>query len=143
MQIRMRGRGLAILVVATALSLPAAASAESPAKEFGVGAGTVLANMVYMPAKVFYAVGGGLVASIAYAFSGGDEEVARPIVDSSLRGDYVITPAHVRGEDELEFIGRTPAQRHARDVASGGTNSGAAGSWGGAPLEEENLDDGF
>ncbi len=142
MQIRMRGRGLAILVVATALSLPAAASADSPAKEFGVGAGTVLANMVYMPTKVLYAVGGGLIASIAYAFSGGDEEVARPIVDSSLRGDYVITPAHVRGDEELEFIGRTPAQRHARDVASGGT-SNAPGSWGGAPVEEESLDEGF
>jgi len=120
-------------VLAAALALwmmtaPVAAQAESPAKEFGVGTATVVANLFYGPTKLLYAIGGGLVASIAYAFSGGDVAVARPIVDASLRGDYFVSKSHLRGEEDLEFIGRRPGLERldTQDVAapSGDWDSG-------------------
>ncbi len=124
---RLVGVGLLALWMAAA---PLAAHAESPAKEFGMGAATVVANLVYGPVKLVYALCGGLVASMAYAFSGGDEEVARPIVDASLRGDYFVTTNHLRGKEDLEFIGRRPALRRLQDD----------GGWG-APSDDPPPDD--
>lgn len=98
----------AILLICCMMTAPLAARAESPAKEFGLGAATVFANLFYGPAKLIYATFGGLVASTAYVFSGGDVEVARPIVDASLRGSYFVTTDHLRGKEDLEFIGRRP-----------------------------------
>ena len=95
----------------------------SDGAEFAIGASCALTNLFYGPAKVFYALGGGLVATVAYAFSGGDMEVARPIVDAALRGDYVLTPDHFRGTRQWEFVGRPPA---------GALDSGGgSGEWGG------------
>jgi hypothetical protein len=113
------------LVIGTAAS---PAHADAPGREYGIGAACVFANLVYAPAKFLYATGGALVAGAAYAFSGGDLDVARPIVDASLRGDYVITPEHLRGERPVEFVGRSPAQRAMqRDPWAGGQ---------GEPLDE-------
>ncbi|MAE94162.1 MAG: hypothetical protein CL910_05825 [Deltaproteobacteria bacterium] len=98
----------AVLLACCMMTTPLAAHAESPAKAFGMGAATVFANLLYGPTKLVYATIGGLVASTAYAFSGGDVEVARPIVDAALRGDYFVTTNHLRGTDQLEFIGRRP-----------------------------------
>ena len=118
-------------VLASALALwmtaaPMAAQAESPAKEFGLGAATVFANLLYGPTKLVYATVGGFVASMAYAFSGGDVEVARPIVDASLRGDYFVTLAHLRGEDSIEFVGRRPRHRSMAGTSDwGDPNPGA------------------
>ncbi len=33
---------------------------------------------------------------------------ARPILQASLRGNYVITPEHLRGREPLTFVGRDP-----------------------------------
>jgi len=116
-----RGRGLlAMLLAVWMMSAPLAAHAESPAKELGMGTATVLSNLVYGPVKLLYALGGGLVASVAWVFSGGDIAVARPIVDASLRGDYFVSTSHLRGERDLEFVGRRPdlERLDAQDVAA-------------------------
>lgn len=104
------GRGVRIgwllLAVVLAVGAPSAARAESTWSEAGVSAGAVLVNFVYMPAKLTYALAGLVVTGAAYALSGGDRDVAGPILDAALRGDYVVTPDHLRGRDDLEFIGR-------------------------------------
>ncbi|MCP3986670.1 MAG: hypothetical protein GY723_19980 [bacterium] len=105
----------AALLCLCLLTAPMAAQAESPAKELGMGVAIVGANLVYGPVKLLYALGGGLVATVAWAFSGGDVAVARPIVDASLRGDYFVSTDQLRGKDELEFIGRKPVHDQARD----------------------------
>jgi hypothetical protein len=38
--------------------------------------------------------------------SGGDTEVMTAVISPAVRGDYVITPSHLRGEIPVEFIGR-------------------------------------
>lgn len=110
------GLGLA-LGLAVPLATPAPARAENAAKEFGLGVSCVAANLVYGPAKTFYATGGGLVAGMAWLFSGGDDEVARPIVDASMRGDFVLGLDHLRGKQPIEFVGRSPEQERMRELA--------------------------
>ena len=83
--------------------------------EAGLGVAAGLISLFYAPAKVLYAAGGGLVAGLAYVVSGGDQQVVDPILTPALRGDYVVTPAHLRGERQLEFIGREPEDRALRD----------------------------
>jgi hypothetical protein len=33
------------------------------------------------------------------------------VVTPAVRGDYVVTPQHIRGERNLEFFGRSPDYR--------------------------------
>src|SRR5690606_31991090 len=110
---RRTGSGAAALALGLALGLaagPAAAGSadtKETATDGAVGAAAGLSTVLYGPAKVAYAAGGSIVAGLAYVLSGGDADVAKPILDASVRGDYVVTPEHVRGERSLEFVGRS------------------------------------
>ena len=109
--------------VVLAISLTAFAAspalADPPTKEAKTGASVVLANVVYMPAKVIYAAGGGLVAGFAYLFSAGDKEVAKPILDASIGGDYIVEPEHLAGDKKLVFFGQSEEQQRAKAEAMG------------------------
>jgi len=50
-----------------------------------------------------------VIGPFAWALSGGDSDVMWRVVDTTVRGDYVVTPAHLRGEQPLEFFGRSPS----------------------------------
>ncbi len=108
----------ALVVSALVLGSASSAVADEPKNELKTGAGCVLANVVYMPAKVLYAAGGGLVAGAAYLFSAGDKEVAKPILDAAVGGDYIVEPAHLRGERQLVFFGQSAEQQQAKQAAS-------------------------
>jgi hypothetical protein len=100
----------AVLCVLLALA-PSAAIAEeggSMGKNVGVGVGSAFASLVYAPVKLCYAFGGLLVGGMAWAFSGGDNDVAMVVITPSVLGDYVITPDHLTGEQSIEFFGRDP-----------------------------------
>lgn len=90
---------------------PAAAQSDSAGSEAGFGILAGLCSLVYAPVKVVYALGGGLVGGFAWIFSAGDNDVARAVVTPAVRGDYVVTPSNLRGEDDLEFIGKDPELR--------------------------------
>jgi hypothetical protein len=104
------------LVLAFSLAALAAspAFADPPKREMKTGATAVLANLVYMPAKVLYAAGGGLVAGAAYLFSAGDKEVAMPILDAAIGGDYVVEREHIAGDKKLVFFGQSEEQQRAK-----------------------------
>ena len=87
------------------------ARADSAGAEAGYGILAGLCSLVYAPVKVVYAVGGALVGGFAWVFSAGDNDVARAVVTPAVRGDYVITPSILRGQEELEFIGKDPELR--------------------------------
>ena len=53
-------------------------------------------------------LGGLVVGGLAWAFSGGDNEVAKVVLTPSVLGDYVVTPRHLKREEPLEFFGRDP-----------------------------------
>ena len=110
-------RKSAALLVALWLAMPTAAAAEGQSAEAGYGAASALCSLVYGPVKIVYAGVGSLVSGFAWVLSGGDNDVASPILNASLRGDYVVTPSHLRGERDIVFVGRDPAQEMA--VSSG------------------------
>jgi hypothetical protein len=91
-----------------ALAPNAALAEESPAQEAGIGTAAAIGSLLYAPVKIAYALGGTVVGGLAWCFSAGDKEVAVPIFNRAVRGDYVLTPDHVRGERKIEFIGRDP-----------------------------------
>jgi len=62
-------------------------------------------TLVYLPLKAVFAIGGGIVGGLAYAFSGGNEQAAKSIWDTSLYGTYIITPDHLQGSRPIRFLG--------------------------------------
>ena len=132
----MIGVGLAIALSAGPVAAEQIVSEETKetASQGGMGAAAGLTSVVYAPVKVAYAAGGSIVAGLAYVLSGGDKEVAKPIFDASVRGDYVVTPEHMRGERDLVFVGRSRADERLRapapDVsANKAAAQGAGESW--------------
>ena len=97
--------GALVVVWLGVVAAPAAAQ-ESAGSEAGYGALSAISSLVYAPVKVIYAAGGFLVGGFAWALSAGDQDVWDAVVTPAVRGDYVVTPAHLRGEEPLEFIGR-------------------------------------
>jgi hypothetical protein len=73
----------------------------------GYGAGSLLTNVVYIPAKLVYAILGGLVGGGAWCLTGGNTQTANTIWRSSLGGDYVVTPDMLAGKEPIHFSGPT------------------------------------
>ena len=88
---------------------PAPASTDSSeggsASSAGMGAAAGLSSLLYFPLKAAFAIGGGLVGGLAYAFSGGNENAAKSIWTTSMYGTYFITPDHLRGDKPIRFLG--------------------------------------
>jgi hypothetical protein len=64
-----------------------------------------VSTLLYLPVKAVFAIGGGIVGALAYAFSGGNEQAAKSIWDTSLYGTYIITPDHLEGNRPIRFLG--------------------------------------
>lgn len=77
----------------------------STASEAGLGVGSGLLSLVYFPAKLAFALGGGIVGGLAYLFSGLDDQPAEKIWTTSLLGTYLITPDHLKGNKAVRFLG--------------------------------------
>jgi len=134
---------IALALVLAASPVRAGDDAQPVDSDAGIGIAAGLATLVYTPAKVIYALGGGVAAGMAYIASAGNQDVTEPILTPSLRGDYIVTPEHLRGEKELEFFGREPnaSQRASAEtppVSSGDGLDGAASDE--APAEIEATD---
>jgi len=80
--------------------------AESDAAEAGLGAAAAISTLVYGPCKIVYSVLGVVFGGFAWGLSGGDSDVMTAVISPAVRGDYVITPSHFRGERPVEFFGR-------------------------------------
>ncbi|HEX8751600.1 MAG TPA: hypothetical protein VF732_10835 [Nitrospira sp.] len=85
---------------------PSSDSAEGGnASSAGMGAAAGLSTILYLPLKAAFAIGGGVVGGLAYAFSGGNENAAKSIWTTSMYGTYIITPDHLRGDKPIRFLG--------------------------------------
>jgi len=129
-----------VLIVAIALATPMAARAQSsnpPASTpqvqqpssggvdwngVGIGAATLGANVLYIPAKFVYGILGGITGGAGWAVTGGNSQVSDTIWRSSLGGDYVLTPSMIRGDDPIHFSGPTTT------APNGGSSSAASTS---------------
>ena len=92
---------------------PARADDPSLANEAAMGFASGMMTLIYTPLKMVWAIGGAIGGGFAYVFTGGDDDVAVSVLNGALRGDYVLKPEHLRGDEELEFIGRSPRSREA------------------------------
>jgi hypothetical protein len=73
----------------------------------GYGAAALLGNVLYIPAKLVYAVLGGIGGGAAFLLTAGNTQTANTIWRSSLGGDYVLTPQMVAGQEPINFSGPT------------------------------------
>ena len=71
----------------------------------GYGVGAALASVFYIPAKVTYAGLGLLTGGLGYVLTGGRADVANNIIYPAVRGNYVVTPNHLKGTEPLYFVG--------------------------------------
>lgn len=64
-----------------------------------------VASLVYFPAKVLFAVGGGAISAVSYIATLGNAYPAKSIWNASVDGDYIVTPLMIEGRDQASFIG--------------------------------------
>lgn len=99
-----------IILCVFVITAPTVHAEETSGKDFtvsdtGMDVASGLATVVYFPAKAVFALGGGLVGGLTYAFTGGNEEVTNKVWDASMKGDYRITPENLTGEKPVRFVG--------------------------------------
>ncbi len=75
------------------------------ASSAGMQAAAGVSTLLYLPLKLVFAIGGGIVGGLAYAFSGGNEQAAKSIWTTSLYGTYILTPDHLQGNRPIRFLG--------------------------------------
>jgi len=123
-------KGLALLLFVAVTAVPLYAQSTDPAnppsepgagEELGYGFGSVLANVFYMPAKITYAGLGLLTGGIGYVLTAGRADVANDIIYPSVRGNYVVTPSHLKGSEPLYFVGAPPPENTPPPQAYAGT----------------------
>ncbi|HXG18364.1 MAG TPA: hypothetical protein VNN62_04750 [Methylomirabilota bacterium] len=89
-------------LVTAALLSPSLARADY-LEDAGMGTATVLANVLYMPAKLVYATLGGITGGFAYVLTGANYQVAERVWIPSLGGNYVLNPEQLRGNQPIYF----------------------------------------
>ena len=87
------------------MSRAAEQEVSSPTNEAALGIGSALLTVVYFPAKLVYAVLGGIVGGFTYGLTGGNLETAKEVWEPSFYGTYVITPEHLKGNEPVRFFG--------------------------------------
>lgn len=120
---------LAATLAASARPVVAAEDENRFATDFGFGVAAFFTNLVYMPTKFVYATLGGITGGFAYVLTGFNYELARGIWVPSTGGDYVVTPAMLKGEDPIYFSGTTRPkhERSSRDEEDLGASDGKLG----------------
>ncbi len=88
---------------------PQASELATTAEDFGYGVGSVLSSLFYSPFKLTYAGLGLLTGGMGFVLSAGNADVANNIINPAVRGNYVVTPSHLKGEEPLIFVGPPPA----------------------------------
>jgi hypothetical protein len=87
-------------------ALPASASADEWHGHSTMSyVGAALANPIYFPAKVAFAVVGGVTSGITYVATLGRRQPSTEIWDAAVEGDYVVTPNMIDGHEDVDFIG--------------------------------------
>lgn len=86
-------------------------SGSSTVAEAGLGASSFILSVPYGAVKVSTAIIGGVVGGLAYVLSGFDKRVADSVWYTTIDGDYVITPDHLKGNRPLRFTGVPPEDR--------------------------------
>jgi len=109
----------------------------------GYGVGSLFCNVIYIPAKLVYALLGGIVGGGTYLVTAGNKQAANTVWRSAFGGDYVVTPEMLAGKQPINFSGptETPPEVPATSSSSGGVAplaplpQAGSSSAGGQPLD--------
>jgi hypothetical protein len=116
----MRSSSLRVVVFTLVLALalnPLAFAAEGDSKgdsngntasDLGLGVASFLISIPYGAAKVATALLGGIVGGFTYLLSGFNKKAADQVWYTTIPGDYIITPDHLRGKKDIRFTGVPP-----------------------------------
>ena len=77
-------------------------------EDAGMGTAAVAANVVYVPAKLGYALLGGLTGGFAYVLTGANYTAAERVWIPALGGHYVLNTDHLRGIEPIRFSAPPP-----------------------------------
>jgi hypothetical protein len=109
-------RSVAIVLIVTFMGLtmvpPGSTLAEdqSSGTDSSEGTGIQVASWLltvpYCAGKSAFAIAGSVVGGLGYAFSGGNSETAQSIWTKTVYGTYILRPAHLRGEEPIQFLGK-------------------------------------
>jgi hypothetical protein len=119
-------KGIALVSFVAVLASPLYAQTAGPnnqpaepgvGEESGYGVGAALASVFYIPAKVTYAGLGLLTGGLGYVLTGGRADVANNIIYPAVRGNYVVTPSHLKGTEPIYFVGAPPPETGPRAEA--------------------------
>jgi hypothetical protein len=83
-------------------------SNSSLAADLGLGLASFVCSVPYGAVKVATAILGGVMGSFTYALSGFDKRAADAVWYTTIKGDYIVTPDHLRGKRDLRFTGVPP-----------------------------------
>jgi hypothetical protein len=109
---RMFTRIVVLAVVVGLCFVPPALAAEgdsgNSASDAGLGVASFLVSVPYGAAKVATAILGGVVGGFTYLLSGFNKKAADQVWYTTMGGDYIVTPDHLRGKRDLRFTGVPP-----------------------------------
>jgi hypothetical protein len=103
------GCWLAAGIVASVLTVPALGGTARAdyLEDAGMGTATVVANVVYVPVKLGYALLGGMTGGVAYVLTGANYNVAERVWVPSMGGNYVLSTDQLRGAEPIQFSAPT------------------------------------
>jgi hypothetical protein len=81
-------------------------SGTDSSEDTGMQVASWLLTVPYCAGKSAFAIAGSVVGSLGYAFSGGNAETAQAIWTKTVYGTYILRPAHLRGEEPIQFLGK-------------------------------------
>ena len=109
-------RSVAIVLIVTFMGLtmipPGSTLAENQSSSTdssdgtGIQVASWLLTVPYCAGKSAFAIAGSVVGGLGYAFSGGNSETAQSIWTKTVYGTYILRPAHLRGEEPIQFLGK-------------------------------------
>lgn len=99
------GAALGLLIALTGNPAVAAETSETSPEETVLQAASWVATIPYGAVKLAYALGGGIVGSLAWMVTGGNTAVSKAIWIPSMTGDYIVLPQNLTGEKPLHFMG--------------------------------------
>jgi len=115
-QIKKWSRSIAIVLIMTVMGWTMIPPGSTLAKEqtsgtdssddTGMQVASWLLTVPYCAGKSAFAIAGSVVGSLGYAFSGGNSETAQTIWSKTVYGTYILRPAHLRGEEPIQFLGK-------------------------------------
>lgn len=93
-----------------------ASSSREESSSIGLQMASGALSILYTPVKLVYAGLGGVFGGLAYVLTAGNTAVLQTILDASVEGTYWLTPDHLRGDEQVHFMGESTrvdlAQRH-------------------------------